>query len=714
MPVTLASGSKALASLVYLGFHSVSPDRMAQIRRFHNAMCDVAASKPKASSTSAQAQTITATPLVKRRRTGPNPIAAPPPPATAKLAELPAVPVEMEDGELPIQPTSAAATQPEVVQACRRRLAAEVQQGAVQQSSEAKTTDAAAQTAQGLAPTSVPADKSMAEAFQSAAAAAEQSDLQLKAAAPGSQHDQISDNRLQPAPDATVMPALDAAEQLVSNPGPHANGHISPPFSSAGVQPATAAQPVASKQVIEWHPDTQPASPVSAGNQRMARKQHASAAIQHFIGFLSSPVKPKTNGPTLSLLKMQLAGIKPTKLPKTQAMPAHAGAKLPTRRNSSAIRSPGGPTLVEDVPTASMPAALHVTASALSPLGIGQLRMPTQQMTSAAPTTSSQLSAACNGQATATNMKLQLSAVPDNAHKTVAASPDTATASKRGQLPIKRNAAEDPAGVKQLSSSVLVCPQIQSGASMTEPPAKRVCTDSAQQPAQDVQMQDSLPAAKHSAPGTPAQPDLEPAVVQPIVLKPADSVTVTTATAKSAPIDSAPGFQAAAAKPHANPASDPAMPSGSAAPAASVRDDSAEPAWGLAVVPLLPASSHSTQHFTPKALADQIDWKGLDKMSRERMTIPWDSMGRWALEDFLEDAMLVTTYNGMLYAFRGMEYGMNPSMVMPCSSNGPVQSEHTSKDASADVVGSKHRQPELGGQMTFITYYRCFIVQLRQ
>ena len=46
--MTLASGTKAIATILPLGCHSIPPDRIAQIRRFHNSMCSLSAPKAKA------------------------------------------------------------------------------------------------------------------------------------------------------------------------------------------------------------------------------------------------------------------------------------------------------------------------------------------------------------------------------------------------------------------------------------------------------------------------------------------------------------------------------------------------------------------------------------------------------------------------------------------------------------------------------------------
>ena len=68
-----------------------------------------------------------------------------------------------------------------------------------------------------------------------------------------------------------------------------------------------------------------------------------------------------------------------------------------------------------------------------------------------------------------------------------------------------------------------------------------------------------------------------------------------------------------------------------------------------------------------------------------------------ALEDFLTDAVLVSTYNNNMYLFRGMEYNMNPTMIMPWA-------EVPSQAESAD--GHKRKRSDVPILQSFLDYYR--------
>ena len=72
-----------------------------------------------------------------------------------------------------------------------------------------------------------------------------------------------------------------------------------------------------------------------------------------------------------------------------------------------------------------------------------------------------------------------------------------------------------------------------------------------------------------------------------------------------------------------------------------------------------------------------------------------------ALEEFLEDTVLVSTYNSNMYLFRGMDYNMAPTMLMPLVE--PADAPGGGDDAG----GRKRRRPEADAQQSYLDYYRC-------
>ncbi|KAK9805378.1 hypothetical protein WJX73_008442 [Symbiochloris irregularis] len=108
----------------------------------------------------------------------------------------------------------------------------------------------------------------------------------------------------------------------------------------------------------------------------------------------------------------------------------------------------------------------------------------------------------------------------------------------------------------------------------------------------------------------------------------------------------------------------------------------------------------SSSHHKPSSSGSHPAQR--EDIADERVPVNVTACKQESLAAFLEDAILVTTYDHSMYMYRGMEYGMCPSMLMPADAR-PAE---PAAGSAAEAANARARALGTIEQMTFLEYYR--------